>query len=164
MSHRSNSFFIRSLILVLTSLLLSVYVAAQSLSAGTVSGTVVDPNKAVVANATVTIENAVTGDKQAPNTGSDGTFRFDNIPFNNYVYTASASGFGDVRGAVNIRSSVPISVTIPLAVGSATATVTVTSGTSDVLENVPSAHTDVDQSLLNRLPTRSPGSGLSDVI
>ena len=44
------------------------------------------------------LENAVTGYKQSTNTNSDGTFRFDNIPFNNYVYTASASGFGDVRG------------------------------------------------------------------
>src|ERR1041385_8155773 len=164
MSHRSNLFFIRSLILVLASLLVSVSVEAQSLSAGTVSGTVVDPNKAVVANATVTIENAVTGYKQSTNTGSDGTFRFDNIPFNNYVYTASAAGFGDVRGAVNIRSSVPISLTIPLAVGSATATVTITGGAADIIENVPTAHTDVDQSLLNRLPMRSPGSGLSEVI
>ncbi|HBB94098.1 MAG TPA: TonB-dependent receptor [Blastocatellia bacterium] len=164
MSHQSNSVSIRILILIIAALALSSYVAGQSLSAGTISGTVVDPNHAVVANATVTLANAVTGYKQSTNTNSDGTFRFDNIPFNNYVYTASASGFGDVRGAINIRSSVPIALTVPLAVGAATATVTITSGTSDVLENVPSAHTDVDQSLLNRLPVRSPGSGLSDVI
>ena len=35
--------------------------SAQGLSAGTVTGVVVDPNKAVVPNATVTLENAVTG-------------------------------------------------------------------------------------------------------
>ena len=136
----------------------------QSLSAGTVTGTVVDPNQAVVASASVTIENAVTGYKRSATTGTDGTFRFDNVPFNNYAYTVSASGFNDVRGNLSVRTSVPTTVTIPVAVGSATATVTISSGAGDVLENVPSAHTDVDQSLINRLPVRSPGSGLSDVV
>src|SRR5438128_2414219 len=164
MSHRSNLVLIRSLFLIIAALVLSFSVVGQSLSAGTISGVVVDPNNAVVANATVTLENAVTGYKQSTNTNSDGTFRFDNVPFNNYSYTASASGFGDVRGAVNIRSSVPIALTIPLAVSTATETVTVTTNAGDVLENVSTAHTDVDQSLITRLPVRSPGSGLSDVV
>ena len=56
----------------------------------------------------------------------------------------------------------PVSVTIPLTVGSATETVTVTGG--ELLENVPTTHTDVDKSLINRLPVRSPGSGLSEVV
>src|ERR1051325_1878185 len=134
---------VKCLFLVIISFGLTFSVAAQSLSSGTVTGTVLDPNKAVVANATVTIENAVTGYKQSANTGADGTFRFDNVPFNNYVYTASASGFGDVRGTVNIRSSVPVTLSIPLVVVSATATVTITSGGAEMVENVPSTHTDV---------------------
>lgn len=155
---------IRSLFIVIAPLVLGISASGQSLSAGTLSGTVVDPNKAVVANATVTLENAVTGYKQSTNTGTDGTFRFDNIPFNNYTYSASASGFGDVRGVINIRSSVPVTLAIPLVVGSTTEMVTVTSSAGEMIENVPSSHTDVDQSLLTRLPVRSPGSGLSDVI
>jgi len=137
---------------------------AQSLSAGTVTGVVTDPNGAVVPNATVTIENAVTGYKQSVNTGTAGEFRFDNIPFNNYVYSASAPGFAGVRGGINIRSSVASTLTIPLAVGTATASVTVTSDGTDLLENVPSAHVDVDKSLINRLPPGDPGSGLSTVV
>src|SRR5438876_9787825 len=53
---------------------------------------------------------------------------------------------------------------MPLAVSTATETVTVSTNAGDVLENVSTAHTDVDQSLISRLPVRSPGSGLSDVI
>ena len=135
----------------------SISAGAQSLSAGTVTGAVVDPNNAVVPNATVTLENAVTGYKQSTNTGTDGVFRFDNVPFNNYVYSVSASGFNAVRGGINIRTSVPITLTIPLAVGTATASVTVTSAGSDLLENVPSAHVDVDKSLINRLPAGRSG-------
>src|SRR5574341_564861 len=98
MSHRSNLFFIRSLFLIISTLVLCVATFGQSMSAGTISGTVVDPNKAVVANATVTLENTVTGYKRSTNTGTDGAFRFDNVPFNNYTYSVSASGFSDARG------------------------------------------------------------------
>ena len=142
----------------------SVISRAQGLSSGTITGVVVDPNNAVVPNATVTIENAVTGYKRSVNTGTDGAFRFENVPFNNYVYSVSASGFSAVRGSINIRTSVPITLSIPLAVSTATETVTVTTNAAEVLENVSTAHTDVDQSLITRLPIRSPGSGLSDAI
>jgi hypothetical protein len=138
--------------------------SAQGLTAGTVIGVVVDPNKAVIPNATVTLENAVTGYNRSVNTGADGAFRFDNVPFNNYAYSASATGFAGIRGGINIRSSVPITLTIPLALGTATASVTVTSTGNDLLENVPSAHVDVDKSLINRLPAGDPGSGLSTVV
>ena len=43
------------------SLFLSYAALGQSLTAGTVSGTITDPNNAVVPNASVTIQNAVTG-------------------------------------------------------------------------------------------------------
>jgi outer membrane receptor protein involved in Fe transport len=142
----------------------SVIATAQGLSAGTITGVVVDPNNAVVPNATVTLENAVTGYKQSTNTNTDGVFRFDNIPFNNYVYSVSASGFNEIRGGINIRTLVPITLKIPLVVGTATASVTVTSAGSDLLENVPSAHVDVDKSFINRLPAGDPGSGLSTVV
>src|SRR2546421_10220373 len=152
------------LILVSFSSSASVISRAQGLSSGTITGVVVDPNNAVVPNATVTIENAVTGYKRSVNTGTDGAFRFENVPFNNYVYSVSASGFSAVRGSINIRTSVPISLKIALTVGSATETVTVTSNAADIIENVPTTHTDVDQTLITRLPVRSPGSGLSDVV
>src|SRR3989454_12806919 len=105
---------LRSLLLLAMALVLSYSALGQSLTAGTVSGTVTDPNNAVVPNATVTIENAVTGYKQTVNTGTDGVFRFNNVPFNNYVFSASATGFTGAHGSINVRSSVPININIPL--------------------------------------------------
>src|SRR6476659_1407505 len=99
----------------------AVSVLAQGLTSGTVTGTVTDPNGAVVPNATVALENAVTGYNRSMTTGVDGAFRFDNVPFNNYVYSASASGFAGVRGNIIIRTSVPITLAIPLAIGETTA-------------------------------------------
>jgi hypothetical protein len=137
---------------------------AQALSAGTVSGVVLDPNNAVVPNASVTIANPITGYTRSEVTDQEGTFRFDNVPPNNYQLTISASGFSPTTQPVNVRTSVPISLRLPLTVGTATETVTITGGTADVLENVPSAHVDVDKSLIDRLPLRDPGSGLSTAV
>jgi hypothetical protein len=136
----------------------------QSLTAGNVSGTVRDPNNAVVPNANVTIENAVTSYKQTTTTGTDGTFHFNNVPFNTYVLTTQASGFGAAQQTLNVRSAVPINIDVALAISGATETVTITTGGADILENVPSSHTDVDQNLLTKLPVGSPANGLSDAV
>lgn len=137
---------------------------AQALSAGTVTGTVVDPNSAVVASASITLSNAITGYKRTVTSETDGTFRFSDVPPNNYQISASAAGFQPVAETVVVRTSVPISLKLALTVGTATETVTVTGGASEAIENVPTIHTDVDQTLISRLPVRSPGSGLSDVV
>lgn len=150
-------------LLALISMLSSV-AFAQALSAGTVAGVVLDPNNAVVPSADVTIANPVTGYTRSAVTNSDGTFRFDNVPPNNYQLSVSASGFGPANQSVAVRTSVPINLKLNLTVGEASETVTVTGGTADVLENVSSAHVDVDQTLINRLPLRDPGSGLSTAV
>src|SRR5258705_4465184 len=138
---------------------------AQALgTAGTVSGVITDPNNAVVSGAAVTIENAVTGYKRSVNTETDGSFKFNGVPPNTYSLTTSATGFTPAKQTLNVRTSVPITLNISLTVGDTTETVTVTSGNNDVLENIPTTHTDVDQSLIDRLPVRSPGSGLSDIV
>src|ERR1700730_4020988 len=136
---------------------------AQSLNAGTVQGTVIDPNNAAVPNATVTIANSVTGYTRVVTAGADGTFRFDNMPPNNYELYTSAAGFAPSRQSVDVRSAVPVSVKIPLVVGSASESVTITANAAEV-ENDPKAHVDVDNSIFKRLPLNSPGNGLSDAV
>src|SRR5437588_13062623 len=137
---------------------------AQALTAGTVSGSVVDPNGATVPNATVTIANSITGYKRTATTDADGNFRFTDVPPNNYQLTVSATGFSSANQTLNVRTAVPITLKVPLEVSSASETVTVASNAAQMIENVPTTHTDVDQTLITRLPVRSPGNGLSDVI
>jgi protocatechuate 3,4-dioxygenase beta subunit len=83
-------------------------VFAQGLGAGTVEVTVVDPNGAVVPNASVTISNPVTGFARTAVTGQDGVLRFDNVPPNNYQVSISATGFAPATQTVSVRTSVPI--------------------------------------------------------
>src|SRR6266576_1940226 len=158
---------LRNLRLVCLLTLISLLSSAtfdQALSAGTVAGVVLDPNSAAVPNASVTIANSITGYTRTVTSNADGTFRFDNVPPNSYQLTTSAAGFETATQNLSVRTSVPISLKIPLSIGGASETVTVTGGAADVLENTPSTHTDVDQTLIERLPVRSPGSGLSDVV
>ena len=152
------------LVLVSTFSNTCIVARAQALSAGTVSGVVLDPNGAVVPNATVTISNPITGYKRSANTDTDGSFRFADVPPNNYQVTASATGFSANTETLTVRTSVPISLKISLDVSNATATVNIMGNAAQVIENVSTTHTDVDQTLISRLPVRSPGSGLSDVV
>jgi hypothetical protein len=140
-------------------------VPAQSLgSAGTVTGVVTDPNGAVVPGAAVKIENPVTRYTRTVNTDADGSFRFGDVPPNTYQLTVAADGFSPSQQGLSVRTSVPISLKVALTVaGTSTEVVTVTD-MLNALENVPTTHTDVDQTLISKLSMRSPGSGLSDVI
>jgi len=142
----------------------SITVAAQSLgSAGTVEGTVIDPQGAAIPNATVELQNLVTGYDRTTTTNETGTFRFTDVPPNPYQLTVSANGFSTARQSVTVRTLVPISLNIPLSLAGVTGTVNVESSTA-IVENVPSTHVDVDQSLIAKLPLSTPGSGLSDVV
>jgi hypothetical protein len=173
MIHKSfTKVAIRAALLLAVAAAVVAHAAAQELatgqalgSAGTVTGTVTDPNGAVVPNASVTIANPVTGYTRTVNTGADGTFRFDNVPPNNYKLSVTATGFSAAQQDLNVRTSVPINQKIQLAVSGTSESVTVTAtSAADVIENVPTAHTDVGQMELAQLPQRTPGSGLSDVI
>ena len=140
--------------------------SAQSLgTAGTISGVVQDPNGANLPNASVSIANAVTGYSRTTSSDNQGAFRFNNVPPNVYTLTTSADGFNTATQNLSVRGSVPITVNVALAIAGATQTVNVTDTESNsVLENVPTTHTDIDQTLIKRLPLDSPGSGLSQVI
>lgn len=160
---RSIAFYLA--LLVIAAAIFNMPVQAQGLGAGTIEGVVLDPNNAAVPNANVTITNPVTGYTRTVTSGTDGSFRFDNVPPNNYHMSITASGFNVATQDVSVRTSVPISIKIPLVVGGAAASVTVsTLEATDLLENIPSAHTDVPQTLLSNLPVITPGNGLSDVV
>lgn len=145
-------------------LIFSVGIFAQALgSAGSISGTITDPNGAVVAGASVTLSNALTGYKRTVTSDSNGGYRFNDVPPNNYTLRVSANGFSSVAQAAVVRSTVPMTMPISLGLAGATATVDVAADAT-VVENIPTTHTDVDQIQMRKLPLNSSGNGLSDVV
>ena len=160
----SRENFYQSFVTLLFCLSFSALTSAQSLgTAGTVSGTITDPNNAVVAGANVTIKNAVTGFQRSTTSDDQGGYVFNSVPPNNYQITVAANGFQDAAQNIVVRNSVPMQVPISLAISGANATVNVNAD-AVLVENIPTTHTDVDQSQLQKLPLTSPGNGLSEAI
>jgi len=145
--------------------LLAAGARAQSLgNAGTIEGTVTDQSGASVPDAKVTIKNAVSGYSRSATSAMDGTFRLTNIPPNPYHVEVTAAGFNTSQQDVAVRNAVPLQVKVKLAVAGGQTSVTVEAAGADILENDPSAHIDVDRSLLQKLPSGDPGGGLSQAI
>ncbi len=160
----SKKFSYQTFAAFLFCILFSLPAFAQSLgTAGTVSGTVTDPNNAVVAGANISIKNAVTGYQRTTTTDPEGIYVFNNVPPNNYQITVAANGFQNAAQNIVVRNSVPMQVPIALAISGANATVNV-SADAVLVENISTTHTDVDQSQLQKLPLTSPGNGLSEAI
>lgn len=132
-------------------------------SSGSVTGAVLDPSGAVVPNATVEIHNPMSGFIRSTPTDSSGKFTFNNIPFNPYHLSVTADGFASYAQDIDVRSSVSLSLKISLQVAGSTTAVTVESGT-DLLETDPSAHTDVDRALFDKLPLESQSSSVSSLV
>ena len=130
---------------------------------GTIQGTVTDPSGAAVPGADITLTNSVTNFKQTCKSGTDGTFRLINIPPNQYHLDVTAAGFQPFQQDIPVRTQIPIQVKAALTLAGSTETVNV-QASSDVLENVPAAHTDVGQNLMANLPLGTSGQGLSDAI
>ncbi|MBZ5727688.1 MAG: TonB-dependent receptor [Acidobacteriia bacterium] len=137
----------------------------QSLgNAGTIEGTVLDPSGAAVANAKVTVHNPVSGYEQSTTTGTDGSFRLSNIPPNPYHLGVSAPGFAAFAQDVIIRNAIPVAIKATLTVAGERTSVTVEAAGADILEVDPSAHVDVDRSLMLKIPALDPAGSLSQAI
>ena len=145
-------------------LALGIHSYAQSAgSSGSISGTVLDPTGAVVPTATVEIHNPVSHFDQTTITDSSGKFNFPNVPFNPYHMTVNATGFAQTAQDVQVRSIVPLSVSVSLQVSSSSTTVTVEAG-GDLVENDSTFHSDLDRSAFEKIPLESSTSSLSSEV
>jgi Carboxypeptidase regulatory-like domain/TonB-dependent Receptor Plug Domain len=145
-------------------LTLSFIAHAQSGSSTSVIGTVVDPSGAVVSNATVDLSNPVSGFSRSAVTDNTGKFSFPNVPFNPYHVSVNGKGFSPFAQDVDVRSTVPVNLSITLKVGASAESVTVEANGADLLENTSTFHTDVDRALFDKLPLESQSSSLSSLV
>ncbi len=131
-------------------------------AAGTITGTVTDGSGAVIPGAAVTIENPVSGLKRSAKTDAAGQYRFTNLPFSPYHLVVHAPGFAEFTADVPVRSSVAVTPVVKMQVGEASTTVTLTG--DDLVENDTSLHTDIDRTLIEKLPLESSSSSVSSLV
>ena len=130
---------------------------------GTLRGTITDPNGGVVAGATVTAKNQATGVASGNvTTNSDGGFSIPNLVPGKYTVTAEQAGFSkkavtDVSVALGSVSD----VTVALAVGAPSETVTVTSaGDEPITRDQAQISTVFETRKIEDLPSNGAGGGL----
>src|SRR5205809_5114546 len=82
---------------------------------GNLTGTIVDASGATVPNAAVEITNTATGIKTTTKTGTDGLYRFNNLPVGKYDINVMASGFatsGLKNVAVELNKTATANITM----------------------------------------------------
>ncbi len=161
--HSSYKKSLRAAIVVIFSFAVGIHVNAQSNSAS-IDGTVLDTSGAAVPNATVEIHNPVSHFDRSANTDNAGRFSFANVPFNPYHLSVKVAGFASYSQDVEVRSAVPLDMTINLQIAGSSETVNVEGEAGDLLENDSTFHSDIDKNLFAKLPLESSSSSLSSLI
>lgn len=138
-------------------------VAFGQSTSGVINGKVKDSSGAIISGATVVLENPVSGYSQTTLSATDGSFQLTNIPFHAYRMTVISAGFNQSVQTVQITSTVPLAVPVTMTIGG-TNTVVNVDAAADLDDNDPNFHTDIDRSMLTRLPIESPSSGLSSIV
>lgn len=136
-------------------------ITAQTIN-GTISGTVVDQQGAVIAGAQVTATNSETGLQRSAVTSDDGLFRISGIPVGTYSVRVEKTGFSStVNENVQVSVATEADLRFELPAGSVTATVEVTS-TGELLDTTQSQVSKVvSQQQILELPGRNSLTGLA---
>src|SRR5437762_5042454 len=118
-----------------------------------VTGRVLDPNGAIIIEATVTAKNADTGVETTIPTNEEGIYRFASLPPGNYEFTVSKRGFkGIVKPGVTLHVADTISMNFNMVVGELTEKVTVEAGAEMINTTDASVSTVVDQTYVKNMP------------
>jgi len=125
-------------------------------SSGAISGTVVDPSGAAIANADVSLLSSDSKPQAHVTTGNTGGFSFEKVAPGNYIVEFGAPGFREtsVRLTLGGKPLAPLRVTLQISMQ--TETVTVASGVSVPLVSTESSENQnaniVDRNALDRVP------------
>jgi hypothetical protein len=151
-SIKKSAFVLSAVFVVLGLLASSVF--AQQITA-TLTGTVSDPNGAVVPGAIVTATSNDTGQAKTATTNDDGNYTITFLPPGTYNVTIEKTGFANtVRENVRLEIAQTASIDVALGVAGGTVDVTVDSNETPILQTETSnLETTIEQKLIEDLPT-----------
>jgi hypothetical protein len=131
---------------------------AQTAGMGVLTGKVVDSSGNPVANATVTVTSVNNGQARSATTGTDGSYRFDELPMGNYRMKLEAAGFQTLEiPSATVDGTQPSVVDEKLQANAPT-TIKPTLEQQDNLPNAPSSSTAPSLSDLGLTPEQTQGN------
>ncbi len=135
-------------------LLSGIAALAQSqATTGTIQGTIVDPNGAVVSGASVNVKNVDTGSERTVTTNSDGFFTAPLLPLGKYRVTTDASGFSkSILENVDVNVGQTLALKIDMKIGSATETVDVSAEPDSIDTARTELSTQINERSVENLP------------
>src|SRR5262249_24965296 len=124
---------------------------------GSISGTITDPQGAVVPNATVTAKNKATGVERSTTTAESGTFNIPQVPSGMYNVTVQpTSGFKKSQVTdVKVDVGTPATVNVMLEVGTAQEVVTIVGGGEVIQTQSATIGTTLTGRQITDIPTAS---------
>jgi len=132
-------------------------------ASGGVTGRVLDERGQPVARARVRFENRVSGFRQEVVTDGSGAYTAYNIPFSDYHLEVEAPGMQELHRNISVHSSLPLVLDLKLKAVEASATVEVEDNVS-LVEAHPSAHLDIDQSTIEKIPTAVQSRAMESIL
>lgn len=124
--------------------LLFLPLAWAQMEIGRISGTVADSSGARISRAQIVLENPLSRRKSETIAGDQGQFQFENVPYGAYVVRVSAAGFKSSATDLDVRSNVPVRVSVKLEIS--TNKVDLTVEMPDVLgHETPRTETIIDE-------------------
>lgn len=134
-------------------LALSAVALAQSTTTGAIGGVVTNPNKEVVAGASVAVKNIGTNKEDAATTDDTGRFKVSNLQPGVYSVTVNSSGFSPMTvDAVTVEIGRETNIEVALSVGPVTGTVDVTAEAPVINTTQQDFSTNLNQTSINELP------------
>ncbi|HET8783439.1 MAG TPA: TonB-dependent receptor, partial [Pyrinomonadaceae bacterium] len=144
---------VRVLLMVAVIFTLSTFALGQT-SRGTVTGTVTDPNGAVIAGAEVTLTSAATKLTRTTTTNSEGLYRFEAVDPGTYSVKVNATGFGEVVSTgIEVRANLSSDVPTQMAPAGQIETVNVAADAGQLLQvEAPVRGGNIDKVRITELP------------
>lgn len=132
---------------------LTASIFAQNQTTGAIGGKVVDPQGAVIPNATVTITNLGTNKVTTATSTGDGAYRVTNLEPGTYSVEATSGSFAPAKAAsVIVEVGRETSLDLAMSVSGTTAQVEVTAEAPVINSNDNANATNIDQTQINELP------------
>lgn len=137
--------FADTTLFVLIAILLTAITAMAQSNKGTIVGTVMDPNDALIVKAQIKVTHTTTGEVRTAETGDEGTYTVTNLAPGKYNVTADAAGFQTItiEGVeVETNARLPLDLKFGAVTGGA-GSVTVTAEAAPLVESETSVRGDL---------------------